>query len=136
MGSVIGYLTQHRGRVTGTEVKGGNAFISGELPASEASKGIADELRGATSGRAIFGYQFAKFQILPKSLEYETLMTIRKRKIEEGRDMTEEPPTITSFKGRIYPEWQSTMPQIREHLKPLARKAYIPELFAKLTGGE
>jgi elongation factor 2 len=136
MGSVIGYLTQHRGRVTGTDVKGGNAFISGELPASEASKGIADELRGATSGRAIFGYQFAKFQILPKSLEYDTLMAIRKRKIEEGRDMAEDPPTITSFKGRIYPEWQSIMPQIREHLKALASKANIPELFAKLTGEE
>lgn len=136
MGSVIGYLTQHRGKVTGTEVKGGNAFVSGELPASEASRGIADELRSATSGRAIFGYQFEKYQKLPKSLEYETLMAIRKRKIEDGRDMTEEPPTIVSFKGRIYPEWQSKLPQIREHLRAMSGKAMIPELFAKLTGGE
>ncbi|MFX1564350.1 MAG: GTP-binding protein, partial [Promethearchaeota archaeon] len=122
MGSIISYLTQHRGKVTGTETVGGNAFLSGELPASEASRGIADEIRGATSGRAIFGYQFEKFQVLPRSLEFETIMSIRKRKIDEGRDMAQEIPTIEAFKGRIYPEWQSQMPMIREHLKGLERK--------------
>jgi elongation factor 2 len=50
MGHVIGYLTQHRGRVTSTDSKAGNAYLTGELPASEASRGIADELRSTTSG--------------------------------------------------------------------------------------
>ncbi|MFX0169496.1 MAG: GTP-binding protein [Candidatus Hodarchaeota archaeon] len=136
MGSVISYVTQHRGKITGTETKGGNAFLSGELPASEASRGIADELRSATSGRAIFGYQFEKFQVLPKNLEYETILGIRKRKIEEGRDIAAEPPTLEAFKARIYPEWQSIMPQLREHLRTLERKAVVPEFMARLLGEE
>jgi elongation factor 2 len=136
MGSVISYVTQHRGKITGTETKGGNAFLSGELPASEASRGIADELRSATSGRAIFGYQFEKFQVLPKNLEYETILGIRKRKIGEGRDIAAEPPTMDAFKNRIYPEWQSVMPQLREHLRSLERKAFIPEFMARLLGEE
>ncbi len=136
MGSIISYVTQHRGKITGTETKGGNAFLSGELPASEASRGIADELRSATSGRAIFGYQFEKFQVLPKNLEYETILNIRKRKIEEGRDMSDEPPTIEAFKNRIYPEWQSIMPQIREHLRMVERNAAVPEMMARLLGEE
>lgn len=134
MGSVISYVTQHRGKITGTETKAGNAFLSGELPASEASRGIADELRGATSGRAIFGYQFEKFQVLPRSLQNETILGIRNRKISEGRDMSAEPPTIEAFKNRIYPEWQSVMPSVREHLRTLERKAVVPELMARLLG--
>ena len=136
MGSVIGYVTQHRGKITGTDTKGGNAFLSGELPASEASRGIADELRSATSGRAIFGYQFEKFQVLPKNLQNETILAIRKRKSQEGRDMSAEPPTIEAFKNRIYPEWQSVMPRIREHLRAMERKAIVPELMARLLGEE
>jgi elongation factor 2 len=136
MGSVISYVTQHRGKITGTETRGGNAFLSGELPASEASRGIADELRSATSGRAIFGYQFEKFQVLPKGLQNETILGIRKRKSEEGRDMSSEPPTIEAFKNRIYPEWQSVMPRIREHLRAMERKAVVPELMARLLGEE
>jgi elongation factor 2 len=136
MGSVISYVTQHRGKITGTETRGGNAFLSGELPASEASRGIADELRSATSGRAIFGYQFEKFQVLPKGLQNETILSIRKRKSDEGRDMSSEPPTIEAFKNRIYPEWQSVMPRIREHLRAMERKAVVPELMARLLGEE
>ena len=136
MGSVISYVTQHRGKITGTDTKGGNAFLSGELPASEASRGIADELRGATSGRAIFGYQFEKFQVLPKSLQNETILSIRKRKIDEGRDMSGEPPTVDAFKNRIYPEWQSVMPQVREHLRTQEKKAIVPELMTRLLGEE
>lgn len=136
MGSVISYVTQHRGKITGTDTKAGNAFLSGELPASEASRGIADELRSTTSGRAIFGYQFEKFQVLPKSLQNETILAIRKRKSEEGRDMSSEPPTIEAFKNRIYPEWQSVMPHIREHLREMERQAVVPELMARLLGEE
>ncbi len=136
MGSVISYITQHRGKITGTDTKGGNAFLSGELPASEASRGIADELRGATSGRAIFGYQFEKFQVLPRNLEWETVLNIRKRKVSEGRDIPTEPPTIEAFKNRIYPEWQSVMPAIREHLRANERKAIIPELMERMLGKE
>ena len=136
MGSVISYVTQHRGKITGTDTKGGNAFLSGELPASEASRGIADELRGATSGRAIFGYQFEKFQVLPKSLQNETILSIRKRKIDEGRDISDEPPTVDAFKNRIYPEWQSVMPRLREHLRTQEKKAFVPELLTRLLGEE
>jgi elongation factor 2 len=136
MGSVISYVTQHRGKITGTETKGGSAFLSGELPASEASRGIANELRSATSGRAIFGYQFEKFQVLPRNLQNETILDIRKRKSEEGRDMPIDPPTIEAFKARIYPEWQSIMPLIREHLRSMERKAVVPEFMARLLGEE
>lgn len=134
MGHVIGYLTQHRGRITGTDSKAGNAYLTGELPASEASRGIADELRSTTSGRAIFGYQFEKFQVLPRNLQYATVLDIRKRKISEGREMSEEPPTFDTFKARIYPEPQGVMPAIRAHLHEMERKAVMPEFFARLVG--
>jgi hypothetical protein len=74
--------------------------------------------------------------VLPKSLQNETILSIRKRKIDEGRDMSGEPPTVDAFKNRIYPEWQSVMPRLREHLRTQEKKAVIPELLTRLLGEE
>ena len=50
--------------------------------------------------------------------------------------MSGEPPTIATFKNRIYPEWQSVIPRVREHLRTQEKKAVVPELMSRLLGEE
>lgn len=110
MGTIMTIITQHRGKVVNTVTMGDNVEIQGEIPASEAVKaegnvgGIADEIRSATQGKAIFGYQFLKFQMLPKNLQEEKIVAIRKRKKDTGQEMAEEIPSPLTFKNRMYPD--------------------------------
>ena len=118
MGTIMTILTQHRGKVVNTTQVGDNVEIQGELPASEAVKaegeigGIADEIRSATQGKAIFGYQFEKFQLLPKNLQEEMILGIRKRKINTGQEMAAGIPNPFTFKNRMYPDpgyWRKSL---------------------------
>ncbi len=110
MGPIMTILTQHRGKVVDTVQVGDNVEIQGEIPASEAVKtegsvgGIADDIRSATQGKALFGYQFKKFQLLPKSLQEDKILSIRKRKKESGQELSPEIPNPFTFKNRMYPD--------------------------------
>ncbi|MHA1274731.1 MAG: elongation factor EF-2, partial [Promethearchaeota archaeon] len=70
--------------------------VQGVLPAAEIV-GIADEIRGATQGRAFFGYEFAGFEKVPASMEESIILQIRKRK-----GMPEELPKTKSWERFIY----------------------------------
>ena len=116
---------------------GESVEIEGEIPTSEAVKseggiGLADEIRSATEGRAIFGYQFLKFKMLPKNMQYQVIENIRKRKAQEGKEISEEIPTPFTYKNRMYPDPQSWKPKIIQHFKSI--KPNIKELFEKTIG--
>ena len=78
-GSVLKVITQHRGKIGDLTPEGDYMGVKGELPAAELM-GIADEFRGATQGKAFFGYDFKGFEKVPKSLQDELILDIRKRK--------------------------------------------------------
>ncbi len=96
-GGIIKVLTQHRGKVGDIIPDGANVRVKGEVPADEMSKGIADDFRGATQGRAFFGYQFKGFEPVPPSLMEKFVIDIRKRK-----EMALQMPDGSNFKRFIY----------------------------------
>ena len=139
MGSIMGILNTHRGKVISTETVGGSVEIHGEIPASEATKKnqnketLADEIRGATAGKAIFGYQFSKFEMLPKNMQYDKILEIRKRKKDEGKELSLELPTPATYKGRMYPEWQTRLPEIRNFLKEHEKELVLKQILENIS---
>ncbi len=97
MGSVMGLLSQHRGRVEETVDEGEQIRIMGVLPTAETLGDFADKLRSATSGRSFWGYQFEAFEPLPTSLEVEIIHEIRKRK-----GLPEEIPVPENWSRFVY----------------------------------
>ncbi len=95
-GGVTGIINKRRGRISNVIPEGEYVRVQGQIPAAE-TIGIADEIRGATQGRAFFGYEFSGFERVPGSLEEKLIMEIRKRK-----GMPEELPSGKSWDRFIY----------------------------------
>jgi len=95
-GSIVKILSQHRGQIKEIKPEGAFERVIGELPVAE-QVGIADEFRGATQGKAFFGYEFLGFKPVPPNLQEPTIMEIRKRK---GLPM--QMPDASSYTRFIY----------------------------------
>jgi elongation factor 2 len=95
-GSIIKVITQHRGQIIEIRPEGAFERVEGKIPVSEAVN-IADEFRGATQGKAFFGYEFAGFEPIPGSLQEQMILSIRKRK-----GMPNELPHARNFERFIY----------------------------------
>jgi elongation factor 2 len=95
-GAVIKVLTGHRGQIVTIEAEEDTVTVKGMLPTAE-TIGIADEFRGATSGRSFFGYEFRGFDPLPANMQQEKIIEIRKRK-----KMPAEMPSTTSWARYVY----------------------------------
>ncbi len=67
MGSVMGNLSSRRGKIMGTELRGGMQAIKSEVPLSEMF-GYATELRSMTEGRGSFTMEFSHYSPLPQML--------------------------------------------------------------------
>lgn len=67
MGSVMGNLSSRRGKIMGTELRGGMQAIRAEVPLSEMF-GYATELRSMTEGRGSFTMEFSHYSPLPQAL--------------------------------------------------------------------
>ncbi len=67
MGTVIGNLSSRRGKISGSELRGGMQAIKAEVPLAEMF-GYATELRSMTEGRGSFTMEFAHYTVLPESL--------------------------------------------------------------------
>ncbi len=76
---IISILNQHRGKVVNVSSDADYVTVHGEIPASE-TLGIDDDFRGATQGRAFFGYEFKAFERVPTKMQEDLIMDIRKRK--------------------------------------------------------
>jgi len=67
MGTVIGDLSSRRGRIIGTELRGGMQAIKAEVPLSEMF-GYATQLRSMTEGRGTFTMEFSHYSDVPEML--------------------------------------------------------------------
>lgn len=67
MGTVIGDLSSRRGRIIGTELRGGMQAIKSEVPLSEMF-GYATHLRSMTEGRGTFTMEFSHYADVPEML--------------------------------------------------------------------
>jgi len=92
MSNVITVLTKKRGRVINViQLSSSLVRIIGEIPVSE-SVDLANELRGATAGRAFWGTEFSRWAPVPDSLLPEIV-----RKIRERKGLKPEPPRPEDF---------------------------------------
>jgi elongation factor G len=67
MGVVIGDLSSRRGKIHGTELRGGMQAIRSEVPLSEMF-GYATNLRSLTEGRGLFTMEFSHYANLPEMI--------------------------------------------------------------------
>ncbi len=67
LGDIIGDLTGRRGRILGTEPKGGQQIVRGVVPLSEVF-GYATELRSHTQGRGVYNMEFYRYEEVPQSI--------------------------------------------------------------------
>ena len=92
MSEVITLLQSKRGQVVNISTDRAQASIVAKMPVSEVIKGFSNELRGSTQGRAIWYYEFAGYEKLPRELQEKIVREIRKRK-----GQPEEPPKPEMF---------------------------------------
>jgi elongation factor 2 len=95
-GQVIKVLTGHRGQIVTIDAEEDTVTVRGSLPTAE-TIGIADEFRGATSGRSFFGYEFRGFEPMPGSLNQSKILEIRGRK-----GMPQEMPSTAGWARFLY----------------------------------
>jgi elongation factor G len=67
IGDVIGDFTGRRGRILGTELKGGLQIIRGVAPLVDMF-GYATELRSRTQGRGVYNMEFYCYEEVPKNI--------------------------------------------------------------------
>ncbi|MGA2680916.1 MAG: elongation factor EF-2 [Candidatus Bathyarchaeia archaeon] len=77
--AVITLLNKRRGKILDMPSEEDMITVKAEMPVSE-SFGIADELRGSTSGRAFWATQFSRWAPVPEQLQAETIKKIRERR--------------------------------------------------------
>jgi len=67
LGDVMGNVNARRGRIEGTEMRGGGQIVRAVVPLSEMF-GYATDLRSRTQGRGTFTMQFDHYEPVPKSM--------------------------------------------------------------------
>jgi elongation factor 2 len=77
--AVITMLNKRRGKILDMPSEEDMITVKAEMPISE-SFGIADELRGSTSGRAFWATQFSRWAPVPEQMQAETIKKIRERR--------------------------------------------------------
>ena len=92
MSSVISLLQGRRGQVQEVQQQGEAVTIIAKMPVAEVIKGFSNEMRGATAGRAIWYFEYAGYEKMPKELQDKIVREIRKRKGQK-----EEPPKPQEF---------------------------------------
>jgi elongation factor 2 len=86
--AVITMLNKRRGKILDMPSEDDIITVKAEMPISE-SFGIADELRGSTSGRAFWATQFSRWAYVPEQMQAENIKKIRERR---GLPLVPPPP--------------------------------------------
>ena len=96
VGNMSKVITQHRGIILDMIQEGDNTRIRGKVPTAETID-LADEIRGSSSGRAFFGYEFTGFERVPVNLETEIIESIRTRK-----ELSPQIPDVSNWERFMY----------------------------------
>jgi elongation factor 2 len=86
VGLITSVIAQKRGRVLSIDQKEYLTYVTGEMPTSEAFD-LSEVIRGATGGRAFWGTEFSRWDLVPANLQGPIVAEIRKRK-----GMSPQPP--------------------------------------------
>ncbi|RLF96636.1 elongation factor EF-2 [Thermococci archaeon] len=94
LGGVTKVIQTRRGQLLTMEHEEDVMVVKALIPVAE-SFGLAAELRSETEGRAIWGTQFEKFELVPRELEPEIVRRVRERK-----GLKPEPPSPEEYMSR------------------------------------
>ncbi|MEM4535199.1 MAG: elongation factor EF-2, partial [Desulfurococcaceae archaeon] len=93
IGNISVIITKKRGKMLDVQQSENLARILAEVPVAE-SFDLADMLRNATAGKAIWGQDFSRWAPVPESLLMDLIAKIRTRK-----GLKPEPPKPEDFIG-------------------------------------
>jgi elongation factor 2 len=91
MSQVINQVQGRRGQILDIQQEEEIATITAKVPVADMF-GFSDDIRGATQGRALWYYEHAGFERVPKELQDKIVGQIRERKGDK-----KEPPTPQDF---------------------------------------
>jgi elongation factor 2 len=91
MGPIIAQVQARRGQILDIQQEEEIVTLTAKVPVSDMF-GFSDDIRGATQGRALWYYEYAGFERLPKDLQDKIVGQIRERKGDK-----KEPPTPQDF---------------------------------------
>ncbi len=103
-GQVISILNKKRAAIKQIQHMEDLVRIAGEIPAAE-TQDLVDLLRSATQGRCFWGYEPSGFRELPRAMQVEKIMEIRKRK-----GLPLELPQPKLYEKNLYPVEKWTGP--------------------------
>ncbi|AFK50844.1 elongation factor EF-2 [Thermogladius calderae 1633] len=93
IGNISTIITKKRGKLIEVQQQGNLSRVIAEIPVAE-SFTIAEELRSATAGKAIWGQEFSRWAPVPDSMLMDLVAKIRERK-----GLKPEPPRPEDFLG-------------------------------------
>lgn len=82
MGDVMGYLSSHRGRISGNEQQGRKVEVIAEVPQGEMAT-FSRDLRSMTQGRSIFEASFSHYEPSPPNVQEKVIEESKKEAEEE-----------------------------------------------------
>jgi elongation factor 2 len=91
MGPIISQVQARRGQILNIQQEEDVVTLTSKVPVADMF-GFSNDIRGATQGRAIWYYEYAGYEKLPKELQSKIVAQIRERKGEKP-----EPPTPQDF---------------------------------------
>jgi elongation factor 2 len=91
MGPIIAQVQARRGQILDIQQEEEVVTLTAKVPVSDMF-GFSDDIRGATQGRALWYYEYAGFERLPKDLQDKIVGQIRERKGDK-----KDPPTPQDF---------------------------------------
>jgi len=91
MGPIISQVQARRGQILNIQQEEDIVTLTSKVPVADMF-GFSNDIRGATQGRAIWYYEYAGYEKLPKELQSKIVAQIRERKGEKP-----EPPTPQDF---------------------------------------
>ncbi len=92
MSNIITFLQSKRGQILDIQQDNEQVTITAKMPVSEVIKGFSNEMRGITSGKAIWYPEYWGYEKLPKDLQDTVVRDIRTRKGQPP-----EPPAPSQF---------------------------------------
>ncbi len=92
LSNIISFLQSRRGQIMDIQQENEQVTITAKMPVSEVIKGFSNEIRGITSGKAIWYPEYFGYEKLPKDLQATIVRDIRVRKGQPP-----EPPAPSQF---------------------------------------
>jgi elongation factor G len=86
-GDLMGHLSGRRGKISGSETRGGNVVVKAQVPLSEMLS-YANELTSMTQGRGSYSMEFSHYDFVPQELAEKVIAAHKPHAAEESEAAT------------------------------------------------